>query len=147
MFVLSFLYLFQCLLPAVGFVAEWALKLLSHAAAAAAAATSGEASWPDAAAPIDVALAHELLQVLLQAGLVGEFSAAIRASQGSICAVVRSLEVVVEKALLREVLVAVVAHKRALPSVDSIMHVEMRFARVSLLADGAGEGFLSLTKI
>jgi hypothetical protein len=55
--------------------------------------------------------------------------------------------VVVEKALLREVLVAVVAHKRALPSVDSIMHVEMRFARVSLLADGAGEGFLSLTKI
>jgi hypothetical protein len=53
------------------------------------------------------------------------------------------LEVVIEKALLGEVLVAVVADKGSLAGVDSIMHVEVRLACIGLLTDAAGEGFLS----
>ena len=89
-----------------------------------------------------VSLAHLLLQVLLEACLVSEFSAAVWTFERSVNSVVSSLQVVVEEALLCEVLVAVDADKRPLPSVNSIVDIQVGLPCVRLLADCAYKWFL-----
>lgn len=73
--------------------------------------------------------------MLFEAGLVGKLARAVWALERAFGAVVRSLKVVVEEALLREVLVAVYADEGAFPGVHAVVHVEVRLARVSFLAD------------
>ena len=90
-----------------------------------------------------VSLAHLLLQVLLEAGLVGEFATAVRTFQRSVNSVVSRLEVIVQEALLREVLVAVDADKRSLSGVNPIVDVQVGLPRVRLLADCAYKWFLA----
>ena len=72
-----------------------------------------------------VSLAHLLLQVLLEACLVSKFAAAVWTFQRSVNSVVSSLEVVVQEALLCEVLVAVDADKRSLSSVNPIVDIQV----------------------
>ena len=90
-----------------------------------------------------VSLAHLLLQVLLEACLVSKFAAAVWTFQRSVNSVVSSLEVVVQEALLCEVLVAVDADKRPLSRVNSVVHVEVRLPCVGLLADCAYKRLLA----
>ena len=72
-----------------------------------------------------VSLAHLLLQVLLEACLVREFATAVRTFQRSVDSVVSRLEMVVEEALLCEVLVAVDADKRSLSGVNPIVDIQV----------------------
>ena len=104
-------HLLQCLFPAVRLVTERTLELLGHSAVVEVPV-----------APLDVPLAHLLLEVLLEAGLVGELPEAVgalerhalgaapsapagpSASHTARTSGVRSLHVVVQEALLGEVL-------------------------------------------
>ena len=124
--------LLQGLLPAVRLVTEGALELLRNS-------TCREV----AVGTFHVSLAHLLLQVLLEAGLVGEFATAVRTFQRSVNSVVSRLEVIVQEALLREVLVAVDADKRSLSGVNPIVDVQVGLPRVRLLADCAYKWFLA----
>ena len=90
-----------------------------------------------------VSLAHLLLQVLLQAGLVRKFPATVWTLEWSVNSIVSCLEMVVEEPLLREVLVAVDADKRPLSRVNSVVHVEVRLPRVGLLANCAYKRLLA----
>ena len=107
-------HLFQSLLPAVGLITEGALELLGHGAAAQVAG-----------APLDVPLAHLLLQVLLQAGLVGKFARTVWTLERPINSVVSCLEVIVEKSLLSKILIAVLAYKRAFSCMNPVVNIKM----------------------
>ena len=124
--------------PAVGLVAEWTLELFHHPAAPAR-------SDPNCCAvtPIDVSLAHQLLEMLLEAGLVSKLATTVGAAERPVRPIVGRLEVVVEEALFREVLIAVVADEGALPRVYPVVDVQVGLAGVRLLADGARERFLA----
>jgi len=128
----KFKYLFQGLLPAVALVAEGAGELLGVSSVALTTLT-----------PVQVLDAHLLLEVLLEAGLVGELPEAVGALQGPVLAVMRRLSVVIQEPLLGEVLSAVEADERALPSVDSVVDVQVGLPRVGLGADGADERLFS----
>lgn len=77
--------------------------------------------------------------MLLEAGLVGKLPGTVGALERPLRPVVRRLQVIVEEALLGEVLVAVVAHEWSFPSVHTVVDVEMGLAGVGLLADAAYE--------
>ena len=72
-----------------------------------------------------VSLAHLLLQVLLQAGLVRKFPTTVWTLERPVNSIVSCLEMVVEEPLLREVLVAVDADKRSLASVNPIVDIQV----------------------
>ena len=73
-------HLLQCLFPAVRLVTERTLELLGH---------SSVIDIP--VAPLDVPLAHLLLEVLLQAGLVGKLSRTVWALERTVQSVMGSL--------------------------------------------------------
>ena len=110
-------YLFQCLLPAVGLVAERALELF-HQAVPAPVTAPAIPRRPSPAAAVHVALAHLLLEVLLEAGLVGKLAGTVGALQGAVGSVVGRLQVVVEEPLLRKVFITVVANEGTFAGVD-----------------------------
>ena len=84
--------------PTVALVAEFAAEGFGMGAAAAA-------GRPGAVASGQVLHAHQLLEVLFEAGLVGELPEAVGTPQGAVDpGVVRRLQVVVEKPLLGKVL-------------------------------------------
>ena len=123
--------------PAVGFITEGALELFSHGPGVAATAAAA------ALAPVHVLLAHLLFEMLLEAGLVGKLPGAVGTLERAVHPVVRRLQVVVEEALLGEVLVAVVADKGPLTGVHAVVHVEMGLARVRFVTDLAHKRLLS----
>ena len=107
-------HLLQCLFPAVRLVTERTLELLGHSAVVEVPV-----------APLDVPLAHLLLEVLLEAGLVGELSGAVGALERTVHSVMGGLEVVVEEPLLSKILIAILADKRPFSSVDPVVNIEM----------------------
>ena len=116
---------------------------------------NGQGSTDEAALPVDVLDAHLFLEVLLEAGLVGELPEAVGALErhalatpgaptapsgtSSVC----GLQVVVEEALLGKVLPAVRADKGPLPGVHPVVDVEVALARVRLGAHRAHERLLA----
>jgi hypothetical protein len=141
----SFYYLFERLFPAVRLIAEGTLELLGHSSPAHGSRNHRRRrSGAAAAAPaVHIPLAHQLLQMLFEARLVGELPAAVGATQRTLHPVVRGLQVIIQEALLSEVFVAVVADKGTLPGVHAVVDVQVGLACVRLLADGASEGFLA----
>ena len=73
-------HLLKCLFPTVRLVTEWTLELLSNSSVVEIAV-----------APLDVPLAHLLLEVLLQAGLVGKLSRTVWALERTVQSVMGSL--------------------------------------------------------
>jgi hypothetical protein len=128
----AIIYLFQGLLPAVALFAEWASKLLGVGPVTLTTLT-----------PIQVLDAHLLLEVLLEARLVGELPEAVGTLERPVLPVVGRLGVVVEEPLFGEVLAAVQTHKRTFPGVDAVVNVEVRFPGVAFRADGADERFFA----
>ena len=94
-------------------------------------------------APLDVPLAHLLLQVLLQTGLVGKFARTVWTFERPVCSIVSRLEMVIEESLLSEILIATLTDERPLSGVNPVVDVEMRFSSVGLLTNCAYEGFLA----
>ena len=72
-----------------------------------------------------VSLAHLLLQVLLQAGLVRKFPTTVWTLERPVNSIVSCLEMIIEEPLLREVLVAVDADKRSLTGVNPIVDIQV----------------------
>ena len=98
----------------------------------------GDTGAPDIAiAPLDVPLTHLLLEMLLQAGLVGKLPGAVGALERTVQPIVGRLKVVIEKPLLCEVFVAPLAHKRPLTGMDSVVHIQMGFSSIGFLTDAA----------
>ena len=127
------IYLLQSLFPAVGLITEGALELLGHSSV----------GWV-AARPLDVPLAHLLLEVLLETSFVSELSGAVGALQRAVSPIVSSLQMIIEEPLLSEVFVATLADEGPLPGVDPVVDIEMRFPRIGLLAYCAHERLLAL---
>ena len=114
---------------------------------------NGQGSTDEAALPVDVLDAHLFLEVLLEAGLVGELPEAVGALErhalatpgaapsgtSSVC----GLQVVIEEALLGKVLAAVRADEGPLPGVHPVVDVEVALARVRLGAHRAHERLLA----
>ena len=107
-------HLLKCLFPTVRLVTERTLELLSNSSVVEIAV-----------APLDVPLAHLLLQMLLQAGLVGKFPRTVWTFERPIHSVVSSLEMIVEKSLLSKILIAVLAYKRTFSCMNPVVNIKM----------------------
>ena len=128
-------YLFQSLFPAVGLITEGALELLGHGPVGRAAA-----------GPLDVPLAHLLLEMLLETSFVGKLSGAVWTLERPVRPIVRGLEMVIEEPLLSEILVAALTHEWSLPGVNPVVNIKMRFPSVGFLTNRANERFLAYIK-
>ena len=118
--------------PAVGLITEGALELLSHGPVGRVAT-----------GPLDVSLAHLLLEMLLETSFVGKLPGAVWTFERPVCSIVSRLEMVIEESLLSEILIASLTDERPLSGVNPVVDVEMRFSSVGLLTNCAYEGFLA----
>ena len=118
--------------PAVGLITEGALELLSDGPVGRVAA-----------GPLDVSLAHLLLEMLLETSFVGELPETVWTLEWPVCSIVSRLKVVVQKSLLSEILIAALTHERSLSGVNPVVDVEMGFSSVGLLTNCAYKGFLA----
>ena len=107
-------HLLKCLFPTVRLVTERTLELLSNSSVVEIAV-----------APLDVPLAHLLLQVLFEAGLVGKLSETVGAFERTVYSVMGSLEVIVKKSFLSEILIAILAYKRPFSCMNPVVNIKM----------------------